>query len=41
MEKQLINILLKQLKHGTLKVTFWDGETKTYGRGQPKARLFD
>jgi cyclopropane-fatty-acyl-phospholipid synthase len=39
MEKKLINTLLKQLKHGTLKITYWDGETATYGSGKPKAAI--
>lgn len=39
MEKKLINALLKQLKHGTLKITYWDGETQTYGHGTPKAHI--
>ncbi len=39
MEKKLINKLLMQLKHGTLSVTYWDGETKAYGQGLPKAHL--
>lgn len=37
MEKQVLAKLLSQIKHGTLSVTFWDGETQNYGRGQPKA----
>jgi cyclopropane-fatty-acyl-phospholipid synthase len=39
MEKRLITTLLKQLKHGTLKITYWDGETQTYGHGAPKAHI--
>jgi cyclopropane-fatty-acyl-phospholipid synthase len=39
MEKRLITTLLKQLKHGTLTVTYWDGETQTYGHGAPAAHV--
>jgi cyclopropane-fatty-acyl-phospholipid synthase len=38
-EKKLISTLLKQLKHGTLKITYWDGESETYGRGAPKVHI--
>jgi cyclopropane-fatty-acyl-phospholipid synthase len=39
MEKRLLNTVLKQIKHGSLTITFWDGEKKTYGHGQPKAAV--
>lgn len=39
MEKKLINKLLEQIKIGTLKVTYWDGETISYGSGKPEAHL--
>jgi len=38
-EKRLIHTLLKQLKHGTLTLTYWDSETETYGHGDPKAHI--
>jgi cyclopropane-fatty-acyl-phospholipid synthase len=39
MEKKLLSKVLSQIKHGTLEVTFWDGKTERYGRGQPKAHV--
>ncbi len=39
MEKIFINGLLKQLKKGTIKITYWDGESQTYGHGLPKAHV--
>ncbi len=39
MEKKLVNKLLGQLKRGTLKLTYWDGETRRYGHGQPEAHV--
>lgn len=39
MEKRVLDKLLQQLRHGSLSITFWDGETRQYGRGKPHARL--
>ncbi len=39
MEKQIIDKLLAQIKRGTLGVTYWDGETRQYGHGQPVAAI--
>jgi cyclopropane-fatty-acyl-phospholipid synthase len=39
MEKKFIGKLLQQLKQGTLKITYWDDETVTYGKGNPKAHV--
>ncbi len=34
-EKQIIDSLLSRLRHGRVTVTYWDGQTKTYGTGEP------
>ncbi|MBW3569396.1 cyclopropane-fatty-acyl-phospholipid synthase family protein [Candidatus Parcubacteria bacterium] len=39
MDKRVFDAWLKHLKHGTLSVTFIDGTTKSYGRGEPKAAV--
>jgi cyclopropane-fatty-acyl-phospholipid synthase len=39
MEKKLVNLVLKQLKHGTFKITWPDGETNSYGHGKPKVHV--
>lgn len=39
MEKRLVSKLLKQIKRGTLKVTYWDGDTQVYGHGSPTAHI--
>jgi cyclopropane-fatty-acyl-phospholipid synthase len=36
MDKKIANLVLRQLKHGTFKVTWPNGETETYGHGKPK-----
>ncbi len=35
LEKKLLDTYLKTLKHGGVKIIYWDGEIKTYGPGQP------
>ncbi len=30
-EKVLLDKMLRRIKHGSLKLTYWDGDTKTYG----------
>lgn len=39
MEKRVLSKLLAQIKHGTLVVTFWDGETQRHGRGKPQVHI--
>lgn len=39
MEQKLISAVLKQIKHGTLTVTFWDDTTRDYGKGQPTVNV--
>lgn len=39
MEKRALDALLRRIRHGTVSITYWDGETRTYGKGQPKAHL--
>ena len=39
MEKRVLSKVLTQVKHGTLSVTFWDGETRRFGKGQPHAHI--
>ncbi len=39
MEKLFIDKLLGRFKIGTLTVTYWDGETRIYGSGEPSADL--
>lgn len=34
-EKPLLDRALRFTRHGRVKVTFWDGETKEYGQGEP------
>jgi cyclopropane-fatty-acyl-phospholipid synthase len=34
-EKKLLDTLLGKLQHGGLTVTYWDGDTRTYGPGKP------
>ncbi len=34
-EKRIIHSILGRLKHGGLKVTYWDGETHVYGTAKP------
>ena len=38
-EKSLLDRVLRHIRVGTLKVTYWDGQTKTYGSGNPKINL--
>lgn len=38
-EKSLLDRVLRHIRVGTLKVTYWDGQTKTYGNGNPKVSL--
>lgn len=35
MEQKILNAVLKQIKHGTLNVTFWDDTKRSYGKGKP------
>ncbi len=39
MEKRLISAILNQIKHGSIKLTYPDGETRTYGHGKPQAHV--
>lgn len=39
MERKVIDRVLKQIKHGTLTVTFWDGTNRTYGKGKPTVNV--
>lgn len=38
-EKQFIDTVLKRLKNGGLAITYWDGETRTYGPAKPYIHL--
>lgn len=33
--KQILHQLLSHLKHGAVTITYWDGQTTTYGQGEP------
>jgi cyclopropane-fatty-acyl-phospholipid synthase len=39
MEKRVASRLLSQIKHGTLTVTFWDGDTQRFGNGKPEVHI--
>lgn len=39
LEKAFIDKLLNRLQTGSLEVVFWDGSKKTYGDGQPRAKV--
>lgn len=39
LEKSLINKLLSEIKDGSLEITYWDDSKKTYGSGQPLAKV--
>lgn len=39
LEKPFLKTVLSKIRHGGLKVTYWDGETATYGRDKPKVHL--
>ena len=38
-EKRLFHQLLLRIRHGAVKVTYWDGTTVTYGQGKPYFNL--
>src|SRR5512133_1598172 len=38
-EKQFIDNILKRLKNGGLTVTYWDGDTQSYGPAKPYAHI--
>lgn len=35
LEKKIIDTISKKIKHGAIGVTFWDGDTRIYGKGKP------
>ncbi|MEO8784835.1 MAG: cyclopropane-fatty-acyl-phospholipid synthase family protein [Candidatus Saccharimonadales bacterium] len=39
LEKTFLDRLLRHLKVGAVKITYWDGTTATYGQGKPQAHL--
>lgn len=39
MEQQILSTVLRQIKHGTLHVTFWDGKVRTFGNGKPEVNV--
>jgi cyclopropane-fatty-acyl-phospholipid synthase len=38
-EKKLFEQLIRRIKKGTLTVQYWDGTEKTFGKGEPSARM--
>ncbi len=39
MEKKIVRAALSQIKRGSLKLVFWDGEVSNFGEGLPKVRV--
>lgn len=39
MEQQILSTVLRQVKHGTLNVTFWDGKVREFGSGKPEVNV--
>lgn len=39
MEKRVLDALLSKIERGTLIITYWDGDVRKYGRGNPVGRL--
>lgn len=38
-EKRILHQVLLQIRHGAIKVSYWDGTTVTYGKGRPYFHL--
>jgi len=39
MEQKILSKILSQLKHGSLHITFWDGQEQSFGSGRPSVSI--